>query len=222
MLSHGNLGKQAFGCSRNFGCTPHRKHWHRAACGSSFLKETRKNVPESIEEARHAHYWAGDISQGGRHMNTESRTCPCGSAFIPKRKDQRFHDPKCRWNAANERKGAQRKAALEENGHRCSVEGCGGKARFYYENTGDTLCGEHHAVLYRLSKSGEIGVLIGRYHHGFFHVSLYDPGIEAKRYHDGGISQLIDHLSGETDALGELIPHPLKWNREAQGLAIAA
>jgi hypothetical protein len=69
------------------------------------------------------------------------------------------------------------------------------------------LCGFHHAERYRPLDSGEVGALIGRHYHGFLHISFY--GLEDRIVDDdGGIEQLIDHLSGEVDSDGRAIPHP--------------
>ena len=80
------------------------------------------------------------------------------------------------------------------------------------------FCGWHHAERYRRkSSNGEIPLVTGGYHYGYFHVSIY--GLTEKRlydeqiFDDGGIAQLIDHLSGEVDSDGSRIPHPFVSRR---------
>ena len=141
----------------------------------------------------------------------KSRTCICGKTFVLCRRDKLYCSDKCRFEAANEKKAGARRVAAA--GKTCAASGCtyqSPRGRFY-ENTIEgrkvVLCGFHHAERYRPKPSGNVGRLLGRWYHGFLHVSI--DGLEDHLIDDdGGIGQLIDHLSREVDSAGRRVPHP--------------
>lgn len=146
----------------------------------------------------------------------------CGKDFVPRTPAQRYDGSKCRFGAANRRKSMQRR--VEATDQVCSVPDCtyrSPRGRFYRHTIAArsvVFCGWHHAERYRRkSSNGEIPLVTGGYHYGYFHVSIY--GLTEKRlydeqiFDDGGIAQLIDHLSGEVDSDGSRIPHPFVSRR---------
>lgn len=143
----------------------------------------------------------------------------CGTAFIPRRRDQRYHQPRCRFDSRNKKRAAL-KGPTPSVGRSCEKPDCKHRSRLgrTYRHVIDgrevILCGLHHAERYRPGASGRVGVLIGRYYHGFLHISIYDVSDQIVG-DDGGIAQLIENLSGGGDSSGRLIPHPLEHRLDA-------
>ncbi len=164
----------------------------------------------------------------------------CGTPFVPKRSTAKYCADRCKDAVTNARrldaKKKARSATLRKNGGRCYVSGCdwqSRKGRMYvvpikwrderleYSSKGDcrVLCGYHFAALFRPDASGEVIPRVGAYYHGYLHVSIEAAELEidkngnAIHTDDGGINQLLDHLSGELDADGAPIPHPLLESR---------
>ncbi len=144
----------------------------------------------------------------------------CGKPFEAKRKDQKYCKPSCKDEANNARKRAARDAIVKRDGSRCIFPTCrwqSRKGRLYVDEVNGqrvTLCGFHHAELFRRESQGsDPAPRIGTWYHGYYHISLEEAELEneedAIHANDGGIGQLIDFLSGEKDANGEPIPHPL-------------
>lgn len=145
-------------------------------------------------------------------QKSEPKQCKhCGRAFVPSQGHQQYDSPKCRFDAANRIKAQERRAVTQSRS--CAIEGCTWRSRlgrFYEHLIGGVkvvLCGWHHAKRYRRPASGNVGPLIGRYYGGYFHVAYFDVNDQAIA-DDGGIDQLINHLSGEVDSTGRQVPHP--------------
>lgn len=147
---------------------------------------------------------------------TITRKCEtCGEEFVLTRRDKRHCSPTCRFRAANERKGSQRRTVLKANGERCSFPWCDelpSRLGRLYVHGAQVLCGYHHAERCRPERSAEgWKPVVGGYYAGFEHLSLEDAEEQGLLpLNDGGISQLVDFLSGETDDEGIPIPHPFE------------
>ena len=161
------------------------------------------------------------------------KTCAhCGVAFAPKRADAKYCHERCKDAANNRRKRAKRNAIVKRDGQRCSFKSCrwtSPKRRLYVDlvkGARITLCGYHHAEIFRPKGSADCKPVTGGFYYGYLHISIYSllereftsNGEDCPLQTDGGINQLLDFLSGEVDEAGDPIPHPLIEERRERSV----
>lgn len=153
-----------------------------------------------------------------------TRVCPhCQGSMESKRAHAIYCSKKCRDDARNAKKSAERGAK-----DYCEIAGCDWESAqgmlYAHDVDGElqTFCGLHHRLASNQTEPEDATPTIGRYHHGYFHVDIDDPAIQALLSDDGGMAQMIDFLSGELDYEDVPIPHPFETRFDARRYALPA